>query len=114
MNTESQKAPLVLSPCPFCGGPPVPVVINGHFPAGEMIAELEDYGADGLLVEAYVFCHECGAKGEKYEECIYDRQDYAQALAEGVAKWQARDSRHEKLYLFSASRGLNLFPRAKE
>lgn len=113
MSAETVDQPIVLKPCPFCGGPPVPVVINGHLPNGAAIAELDDYGDEGVLVDAFVFCHECGAESERHEACLYERDDYRQALAEGVASWQGRDSRHEKLYLFSASKGLNLFPRGK-
>lgn len=95
-----------LKPCAFCGGPPVPFVqLAGSAP------RQADYGDGGLSVEAFVFCHECGANGPTFEDDIFDASDYDQAMAEGVRLWQDRDGRHSDLYEANAAEGLNLFPR---
>jgi len=110
MSAETVTLPVVLSPCPFCAGPPVAVVIDTEHPCAQA-AEIDDYGDDGSLVDAYVFCHECGSQGPTHEAVLYERGDYHLALAGAVANWQARDVRHAALYQLSAADGLNLFPR---
>lgn len=97
-----------LKPCAFCGGPPVPFVQLASQGFGSA-PRMDSYGDDGLSVEAFVFCHECGAHGPMFAEDIFDASDYDQAMAEGVRLWQDRDGRHADLY--EANANLNLFPR---
>ncbi|OZY31076.1 Lar family restriction alleviation protein [Pseudomonas lundensis] len=111
MSVATIKLQVVLSACPFCGGPPVPIVIDTEPPYVAAV-ELADYGHDGVLVDAYVFCHECGSQGPTHEAVLYERGDYHLALAGAVANWQSRDARHAVLYQASAAGGLNLFPRS--
>lgn len=87
-----------LKPCPFCSGPPVAHV--GAYPIGSA-PELEDYGDEGLSVEAVVFCHECGANGPEVEDVIFDRDGYHDVRQRAVSQWQARDARHAPLYVAS-------------
>lgn len=58
-------AALQMPPCPFCGGPPVPIVTvyphAGVVPAGRLPSTAP------LSVEAYTFCHECGAEGPRVQ-----------------------------------------------
>lgn len=75
---------VTLKPCAFCGGPPAPFVQIASQGFGSA-PRLDSYGDDGLSVEAFVFCHECGAHGPTFEEDIFDASDYDQAMAEGVA-----------------------------
>lgn len=54
-----------IKPCRFCGGPPVPVAretISGKSVwAGYRRKENE-------TIEAFVFCHECGARGPNLDD----------------------------------------------
>lgn len=113
MSPETVMLPVAIQACPFCGGPPKPVVIDTEYPYAEAV-EKDDYGDDGSLVDAYVFCHECGSQGPTHEAVLYERGDYHLALVGAVANWQARDARHATLYQASAADGLNLFPRVDE
>lgn len=85
-----------LKPCPFCEGPPVPAVPRvaggGSFPDSEM------EGDEGLLVRAYVFCHECGAEGPDVIDTAFSRADCNEFERKAVALWQNRDARHRDLY----------------
>lgn len=98
----------ILKPCAHCGGPPVPFVQLASQGFGAA-PRMDSYGEDGLSVEAFVYCHECGATGPMFAEDIFDASDYDQALAEGVRLWQDRDGRHADLY--EANAELNVFPR---
>lgn len=102
--------PVLLLPCPFCGGPPCVLVQNDTASRGEADF-LDDYGADGLYVLAFVFCHECGAKGPAHEDLIFDRSDYIAAEAQGVYLWQARTTKNSDLYEAGVPEGLNHYPR---
>lgn len=99
-----------LKPCAHCEGPPVPTVQLQLPPLGKAPRQ-EDYGDDGLAIDAYVFCHECGAQGPCVSEVIEDAQGYDDALAEAVRLWQQRDARHRDLYDGGEAEGLNLLPR---
>lgn len=101
---------LKLKPCSFCGGPPVPFVQLASQGFGAA-PRLESYGDDGLSVESFVSCHECGARGPIHEDDIFDASDYDSVLEAGVDLWQNRDDRHARLYLAGEAEGLNLFPR---
>lgn len=101
---------VTLKPCAHCGGPPVPFVQLAAQGFGSA-PRLDNYGDDGLSVEAFVYCHECGANGPKFEDDIFDAAGYDQAMAEGVRLWQDRDKRHADIYEANAAEGQNLFPR---
>jgi hypothetical protein len=102
-----------LLPCPFCEGPPCPLVQNGLFPGGAALL-LDNYGPEGLYVRAFVFCHECGADSPDVTGTIYDREDYAAIERQAVGLWQKRDARHRCMYDGGEAEGLNLYPRAGE
>lgn len=91
---SAPAAPGQLKPCPFCSGPPVASIYRWPH---DLIKEQESYGG-GASVEAFVYCHECGASGPEFEGVIYDRADYRAAIEHAGALWNARDSRHVSLY----------------
>ena len=100
---------LLLS-CPFCGGPPKPIVTRAFHPYGYLpIAEID--ADNGTYAEAYVFCHECGAEGPKAEECIHSEAGHDALALAGIRNWQDRDQRHADLYQSSAAAGRSHFPR---
>ena len=102
-----------LSPCPFCEGPPVPIVRRAL--GGGYFAADADYGDDGIYAEAFVFCHECGCDGPyPRDRTIYDAAEYLELEAEAVALWQQRDNRHRSMYHGGETEGLNLYPRNPE
>ena len=105
-----QELPVLMPACPFCGGPPCAIVSRADHPYGGAPLQ-DDYGDDGLPVEGYVFCHECGADGPKHEAIIYTRGDYNVAEREGVRLWCDRTSRHRALYSAGVPEGLNHYPR---
>lgn len=112
-NEEQELAfglPVLMPACPFCGGPPCPIVAKGNYPYG--VAPLQDeYGDDGLAVEAYVFCRECGADGPKHQEVIHSRAAHAAAEVEAVRLWSDRTSKNRCLYAAGVPEGLNHYPR---
>lgn len=105
-------AQILLVPCPFCEGPPVPIVQNAI--GGGAAPLQDDYGDEGLDVSAIVFCHECGAEGPAHDCTIYDRDEYFEAEAQGVRLWQERGANNRDLYDAGESVGLNLYPRSDE
>jgi hypothetical protein len=105
--------PIKLLPCPWCEGPPVPIVQNDT-PNRGYCEPLDDYGDNGHEVRAFVFCHECGAESPEVTGTIYDREDYAAVERQAVGLWQKRDARHRDLYDSGESRGLNRYPRPDE
>ena len=99
VSEAEASAASALKPCPFCAGPPVAYVYRWPH---DLLKEQDDYGDDGVSVEAFVSCHECGASGPEFEGVIYDRADYLSAIEQGKAMWNGRDDRHISLYLASA------------
>jgi hypothetical protein len=93
-----------LTPCPFCQGPPVPFATSDRI---EFLWE-----EDGTPVEAYVFCHECGAHGPSVDGILDDASDVPELLEMCVQLWEQRNARHRTLYDGGEKEGLNLFPRA--
>lgn len=102
--------PIRMLPCPFCEGPPCVIVQNGT-PNRGAAPLLENYGDDGMLVTAFVFCHECGAHGEEEDCDIYTASDYAEAERLACERWNRRDARNRDLYDAGAMDGLNIHPR---
>jgi hypothetical protein len=99
-----------VDPCPFCEGPPVPIALD--IVAKRVI--YEGWGDDeGTTVEAYVFCHECGAQGPRHDKFIHDHEDAMQLTSKAVEDWNAagRNNRHRRLYDWGDKDGLNLWPR---
>lgn len=83
----------ILSPCPFCGGPPVP--FTKEIPEGGITdSDLND----GVFIESYVFCHECGSQGPVNNELVTGREDIQAVEQNAVALWQERNSRNKELY----------------
>lgn len=109
MTCDLINTRIAMAPCPFCKGPPQPIVQD--YERGGEAAFHDDYGDDGLIVKAFVFCHECGAEGPSTESVIYSREEYLEAEAAAVILWQQRDARHSDLFAASAAEGLNLYPR---
>lgn len=101
---------VLLSPCPFCEGPPCPIVQNASAERGAAPV-LTDYGNDGLYVCAFVFCHECGAQGPEVDALIFDQADYEEVEGHAVEAWQTRDAQNRRLYVAGNYDGLNLYPR---
>lgn len=85
-----------LPPCPFCEGPPKPIVVRGI--GGGTFSDEALRGDHGLYVRAFVFCHECGAEGPAITDFAYDRAgcNALQASAENL--WIERNSRNRSLY----------------
>lgn len=85
-------APTIL-PCVYCGGPGVASAFNA------IGGRLQPEGApmrSGVSYEAYVWCHECGARGPLIEAdalAVFERRD-VESLAElkalAVERWNAR------------------------
>jgi hypothetical protein len=98
------KGRIELQPCPFCAGPPVPIIVD-HVKGVTFRDDAID-PEDGLYASAYVFCHECGAQGGSIEDIIFNHQDRDALIRKGIGLWQCRDSRHRELY-----DGLQLYPR---
>jgi len=103
----------LLHPCPFCGGPPSPCIVKAIYPGGWLNLEEVDT-QEGTEAEAFVHCHECGARSERVEDLVYDAETYNELLAMGVRKWQDRDTRHGDLYRSSVLGRRAYFPRPEE
>lgn len=96
--------PVKLTPCPFCEGPPVP------FATSECAGFAFD--SDGSMVDAHVFCHECGAKGPSVEDLCFDDGDVTPLIDRAVLLWETKNNRNRDLYDAGEAEGLNLHPRA--
>lgn len=90
MNNQSR-----LPPCPFCGGPPKPIVVRGIGGGIFPDSALERDG--GLYVRAFVFCHECGAEGPALTEFAHDRAGCNELQAAVEKLWALRDGRNSDL-----------------
>jgi hypothetical protein len=110
MGDKSNIEPIKLKPCPFCEGPPSPIVMKCITLGGGILDETK-IPEDGMPATAVVFCHECGAQGEEIDEWVYDADDCARIEREAVERWQNRDSRHRSCYDGGEAEGLNLYPR---
>lgn len=84
MTNEANDLPT----CPFCNGPAALVV--GNADGSGALAELADYGDEGVAAEAGCFCHDCGAQGPTYELTLFDRHDYRRAIMVARRAWGAR------------------------
>lgn len=101
--------PVKLLPCPFCEGPPVPLVqdaLKGGALSDDYLKNEEDGWAKGI-----VFCHECGCTVETDSQFIYTLEEYKALEYEAVEKWQTRDNRHRSLY--DGDEEQNYYPRAE-
>lgn len=95
--------PIKVASCTFCEGPGVP-----HSTAGVSGFRLEE---DGSFINAYVFCHECGAQGPNVEDLIYELSEVRALVDRAVLLWNTRNNRHRVLSEHSERDGLNLHPR---
>lgn len=104
----------MLPPCPFCAGTPTLFVKGFNRDGGRLQGEcgrLDDYGPDGLMAEASVYCHDCGVEGPIAEETIFDGGDYDALLLEGIRLWSERDQRNASAYEVNAAEGRCRYPR---
>lgn len=101
--------PMELPPCPFCEGPPS-ITVQSFEQRGPVYRQAS-YGCDGADVDAYVFCHECGAQGPQHEALIFREDDYLSAEIEAVKLWSDRTAKHRDLFDGSAADGLTTYPR---
>lgn len=95
-----------LSPCPFCQGPPVPFASSMRHGF-----KFSDETGDGVIVDAYVFCHECGAQGPHMDAFLYEPEEVPELVERAVAAWQERCAKHRGLYDAGDTKGLNEYPR---
>lgn len=102
-----------LLPCPFCEGPPVPIVVRAAYKGGGCFPDTELEGDDGLDVRAYVFCHECGTSGPGVDDVAFSRADCDDLERQAVALWQDRGAKNRGLYDGGDIDGLNEYPRAE-
>jgi hypothetical protein len=99
MNTD----PVKMLPCPFCEGPPV-----AFSTADRSGFVLED---DGSMVDAYVFCHECGAQGPNVDGLIFEMDEVRDLKDQAVKLWQERCAKHRGMYDAGEVERLNEYPR---
>jgi hypothetical protein len=72
------EPPVPLLPCPFDGGPAIlELEIDGRF------SEKDEIGS----VTAYVWCHECGARGPHADGLAYDNDDTAEVNKGASEAW---------------------------
>ncbi|MGL5526437.1 MAG: Lar family restriction alleviation protein [Aeromonas veronii] len=78
-----------INPCPFCAGVGVAFTrddkTGGPFSAASLAAS-----EDGVFVTAFVFCHECGAKGPPVDDLIYLAEEVPTLESEAVRLWNGR------------------------
>lgn len=107
--------PVTLLPCAFCGGPPKPRHQQRRIRPRGWWRRFWRRGEMFTLVDAYVFCHECGAQSATAHGYLEDGESMSELLAvlmpRAVLLWQTRNGRHDGLYEASARDGLNLYPR---
>lgn len=94
------NAPIMLQPCPFCGGPPAPYHRS----------KVPDEHGD-VYVEAHVFCHECGAQGQVAGDWYEPGDPCAATVRNACELWNRRDSRHGHGYILNERLGNNIYPR---
>lgn len=117
MQKDQKTEAVVLPPCPFCGGTPTPFVKGFNRDGGRRMGaceRLDDYGDDGLMAEASVYCHDCGVEGPIAEETIYVGEDYDALLLEGIRLWSTRDQRNAHVYDANAAAGHCRHPRRNQ
>lgn len=98
MNDKSK-----LPPCPFCEGPPKPIVVRSG--GGGIFSDAALACSGGLYVRAFVFCHECGAEGPALNEFAYDRAGCNALQAAAEKLWAERNSRNRGLYDAASAAG---------
>jgi hypothetical protein len=103
---HEHEKPVAVSPCPFCEGPPVPFATSHVFGF--------KFKSDGSMVDAHVFCHECGAEGPKVEDLCWDEEDVAPLIDRAVLLWETKNNRHRGMYDSGVAEGLNLHPRTAQ
>ncbi|ELL4389738.1 hypothetical protein [Pseudomonas aeruginosa] len=69
---------------------------------------------EGLDVDAYVFCHECGCEGPKCEDVIFNAEDFRRVEREGARLWSERTSRNRHLFDSNAADGHCVYPRSAQ
>src|SRR5262249_14242080 len=112
------EAPVPLIPCPYCAGPPAPTHHERRLAAGpnRMHRFLQRLRLRPLTicVDAYVFCHECGAQSPKAEGFPEDTEELKELLPRlmerAVLLWNTRNERHKWLYAANEEHGNNIYP----
>ncbi len=69
---------LPLLPCPFDGGPPIL-----DFEIDKDAAHEDEIG----MIDAHVWCHECGARGPRCDGYAFDESDMKVINRETCAAW---------------------------
>lgn len=98
-----------LSPCPFCGGPPVAIAVDGV--SGVVFQAEALLRPGGLYIDAHVFCHECGAQGESQACFAYGQDDVDLAIETACGFWNDRNTRNGDLYIANDEQGRNVWPK---
>lgn len=110
IEDEIAKGAIRLLPCPFCGGPPVPIVTRaiggGVFP----ISEAEN-SEDGVYAQATIFCHECGADCGHVDTNVFSQADADEMIVAAIERWQNRGLKNLYLYTAGEAEKLNFYPR---
>lgn len=121
------ETPIALLPCPFCGGPPVPWVALPMSAGGGALSD-EHIDKDlGTFVEAYVWCHECGARSGDVDEndafeakrydvstLVYSMDDAERLKRFAAEQWNDRSLRNLALYAAGYDTGMHIYPRTEE
>jgi hypothetical protein len=105
-SRNARVLPISLSPCPFCQGPPVPVCVDTI--ERRVFACIPEQGRS---VDAYVFCHECGAQGPECGGWVYDLTECDALVMQAITGWNDRHARNRDLFDAGERDGLNTWPR---
>lgn len=94
--------------CAFCGGPPM--VHVGRL--RKRFEPVKRWPRDGIYLDAYVWCHECGAQGPRVDDSACCDEDVHALQVKAIEEWNRRDQRHADMFEHSVREGLNRFPRS--
>jgi hypothetical protein len=100
-----------LLPCPFCEGPPV--LFRRDTVSREIVYRPFPPSDSGDLIEARIFCHECGAQSPRVDALIREDDELDALELAAVAAWNQRDARHRGMYDSGEARGLCEYPRTE-
>lgn len=78
MKAERREPPIAIGRCPFDSGPPLLEI--------EINAEGAGAGEIGV-VDAYVWCHECGARGPRRDTYAFDDSDVTEVMLAACKAW---------------------------
>lgn len=95
-DVDLNAGPVVMLPCPFCGGPSCISVHDRD--TGSAIAQPDLWPEDDLWAEAAVWCHSCGAQGQKIEACLERAEDYLRLELMAIRSWNERGNKNADSY----------------